>query len=100
MLISSKWVFRTKELPGGGIRYKARLAIRCFEQQAGIDYDETFAPVAKLQSLRMMLSLAAIYDWEIDQIYVVTAFLNPKVDGDVTWRCRRVSSLMNLESAN
>jgi len=83
MPISSKWVFRTKELPGGGIRYKARLVIRGFEQQAGIDYNETFAPVAKLQSLRMMLALAAIHDWEIDQMDVVTAFLNPNVDGDV-----------------
>ena len=83
MPISSKWVFRTKELPGGGIRYKARLVIQGFEQQAGIDYNETFAPIAKLQSLRMMLALAAIHDWEIDQMDVVTAFLNPNVDGDV-----------------
>jgi len=81
--ISSKWVFKTKELPGGGIRYKASLVIRGFEQQAGVDFDETFAPVAKLQSLRMMLALAAVHDWEIEQMDVVTAFLNPKVDGDV-----------------
>jgi len=81
--ISSKWVFKTKELPGGGIRYKARLVIRGFEQQAGVDFDETFAPVAKLQSLRMKLALAAVHDWEIEQMDVVTAFLNPKVDGDV-----------------
>ena len=57
--ISSKWVFKTKELPGGGIRYKARLVIRGFEQQAGVDFDETFTPVAKLQSLHMMLALTA-----------------------------------------
>jgi len=81
--ISSKWVFKTKELPGGGVRYKARLDIRGFEQQPGVDFDETFAPVAKLQSLRMMLALAAIHDWEIDQMDVVTAFLNPKIDDDV-----------------
>ena len=81
--ISSKWVFKTKELPGDGIRYKARLVIRGFEQQVGVNFDETFAPVAKLQSLRMMLALAAVHDWEIEQMDVVTAFLNPKVDGDV-----------------
>jgi len=81
--ISSKWVFKTKELPGGGIRYNARLVIRGFEQQAGVDFDETFAPVAKLQNLRMILALAAVHDWEIEQMDVVTAFLNPKVDGDV-----------------
>jgi len=54
--IISKWVFKTKELPGGGIRYKARLVIRRFEQQAGVDFDETFAPVAKLQSLHLSVS--------------------------------------------
>ena len=81
--ISSKWVSKTKELPGGGIRYKARLVIRGLEQQAGVDFDETFAPVAKLQSLRMMLALAAVHNWEIVQIDVVTAFPNPKVDCDV-----------------
>jgi len=81
--ISSKWVFKTKELPGGGIRYKARLVIRGFEQQAGVDFDETFAPVAKLQSLHMMLALAVVHDWEFKQMDAVTAFLNPNVDGDV-----------------
>ena len=44
--ISSKWVFKTKELPGGSIRYKARLVIQGFEQQVGVDFDETFALVA------------------------------------------------------
>jgi len=82
--ISSKWVFKTKELPGGGNRYKARLVIRGFEQQLGVDFDETFAPVAKLQSLRMMLALTAIHDWEIDQMDVVTDFPNAKIDGHGT----------------
>jgi len=81
--ISSKWVFKTKQLSGGGIRYKARLVIRGYEQIAGVDFDETFAPLAKLSSLQMLLALAAIQDWEIDQMDVVTAFLNPEVDGDV-----------------
>jgi len=81
--ISSKWVFKTKKLPGVGIRYKARLVIRGFEQQVGVNFDETFAPVAKLQSLHMMLALAAVHDWEIEQMDVVTAFLNLKVNGDV-----------------
>jgi len=81
--ISSKWVFKTKELPGGGIRYKTRLVIQGFEQQVGVDFDETFIPVAKLQSLCMRLALAAVHDWEIEQMDIVTAFLNPKVDSDV-----------------
>ena len=48
-----------------------------------MNFDETFTPVAKLSSLRMLLALAAIHDWEIDQMDVVTTFLNPEVDGDV-----------------
>jgi len=62
---------------------RQRLLSEVFEQQAGVDFDETFAPVAKLQSLRMMPALAAVHDWEIEQMDVVTDFLNPKVDGDV-----------------
>jgi transposase InsO family protein len=81
--IESKWVFKTKTLIDNGVRYKARLVIRGDRQSEGIDFDETFAPVAKLVSLRMLLSLAALQDWELDQMDVVTAFLNPEIDGDV-----------------
>ena len=84
--ISSRSVFKTKELPDGGIHHKARLVIRGCEQAAGLDYDadEIYAPVAKLQSLRILLALAVIEDWEIDQMYVVTTFLNPEIDGAST----------------
>jgi transposase InsO family protein len=81
--IESKWVFKTKSLINNGVRYKARLVIRGDRQSEGIDFDETFAPVAKLVSLRMLLSLAALHDWELDQMDVVTAFLNPEIDGDI-----------------
>lgn len=82
-ILSSKWVFKTKVAANSSIRYKARLVIRGFEQIGGVDYDETFAPVAKLVSLRMLLALSAQQDWNIEQLDVVTAFLNPAVDGDV-----------------
>jgi len=49
--ISSKWVFKTKQLSGGGMRYNARLVIQGNEQIPGVDFNETFAPVAKLSSL-------------------------------------------------
>jgi len=83
--LSSRWVFKTKELPDGGIRHQAWLIIRGCVQTAGLDYDadEIYAPVAKLQSLRILLALAAIEDCEIDQMDVVTAFLNPEIDGGV-----------------
>jgi len=49
-----------------------------------VNFDETFGPVAKLMSLRILLAIAAIRDWEIEQMDVVTAFLNPElVDDDV-----------------
>lgn len=82
-VLSSKWVFK-KKMPVSGIpRFKARMVIRGFEQVHGVDYDETFAPVAKLVSLRMLIALAARFDWEIEQLDVVTAFLNPDIDGDI-----------------
>jgi hypothetical protein len=82
-VLSSKWVFKTKKSADGSIRHKARLVVRGYEQVSGIDYEETFAPVARLVSLRMLLALAARNDWEIEQMDVVTAFLNPDIDGEV-----------------
>jgi hypothetical protein len=81
--ISSKWVFKTKRNPDSSIRYKARLVIRGFEQVEGIDFNETYAPVGKLTTLRYMLSKAAQHGWHIDHLDVVTAILNPALDSDV-----------------
>jgi hypothetical protein len=78
--ISSKWVFKTKRNPDSSIRYKARLVIRGFEQVEGIDFNETYAPVGKLTTLRYMLSKAALHGWQIDHLDVVTAFLKPALD--------------------
>ena len=55
---------------------KARLVAKGFRQVQGIDYDETFSPVAMLKSVRIMLAIAAFYDYEIWQMDVKTAFLN------------------------
>jgi hypothetical protein len=80
--IDSKWVLRMKRNPDGTIRYKVRLVIRGFQQIKGKDYDETYAPVSKLTTFRMMLACAAPFDWQVDHIDVVTAFLNPKIEKD------------------
>jgi Reverse transcriptase (RNA-dependent DNA polymerase) len=75
-IISSRWVFKVKRLPNGQInRYKARVVARGFSQQYGVDYYETFAPVIRMESLRILLAIAAIEDLEVHQINVITAYL-------------------------
>ena len=73
--IGCKWVFRKKDLPGGGIRYKARLVAKGYSQVQGVDYTDTFAPVLKYQSLRMLMAIANEEDSHIHQMDVTTAFL-------------------------
>nr|GEZ10914.1 hypothetical protein [Tanacetum cinerariifolium] len=63
--------------------YKARLAAKGYTQTHGIDYRETFSPVAKIKSIRIMLAIAAFHDYEIWQIDVKNAFLNGKLTKDV-----------------
>ena len=75
--VTCKWLYKIKRNAAGGIaRFKARLVARGFSQVRGLDYDETYAPVAKYTSLRILLSLAATHDYEIHQMDVQTAFLN------------------------
>ncbi|KAH8152156.1 uncharacterized protein LAJ45_03582 [Morchella importuna] len=80
--IGSKWVYKRKLNPDGTTRYKVRLVVKGYEQVEGIDFKETYAPVSKLTTVRMLLNLAAKYDWRVDHLDVVTAFLNPKIDRD------------------
>ena len=72
-----KWIFKKKTDADGNVTiYKARLVAKGYQQVQGVDYDETFSPVAKLKSIRIMLAIAAYYDYEIWQMDVKTAFLN------------------------
>ena len=80
--IGCKWIYKRKVNPDGSTRYKARLVIKGYEQKEGIDYDETYAPVSKMATFRLVLALAAQYGWDVDHMDVVTAFLNPKIDRD------------------
>ena len=82
--IGCKWVYKIKRNADGSIdRYKARLVAKGFSQKEGIDYNETFAPVAKFCSIRALLALAARDDMEIHQMDVKTAFLNGDLDVDI-----------------
>uniref|UniRef100_A0AAV1UV04 Reverse transcriptase Ty1/copia-type domain-containing protein n=1 Tax=Peronospora matthiolae TaxID=2874970 RepID=A0AAV1UV04_9STRA len=79
-----RWVFRVKENQDGGIeRFKARLVAKGFSQKFGIDYGETFAPVAKFTSIKVIPSLAAKYHLDVHQMDVKTAVLNGELDEDI-----------------
>jgi hypothetical protein len=93
--ISAKWVFKAKRNPDGTIRHKARLVIRGFEQVAGVDFNETYAPVGKLTTLRYMLCQSALRGWQIDHLDVVTAFLNPALDSEVYMKLPRETTWLD-----
>ena len=83
-IVRNKWVFKRKiDMNGNITTYKARLVAKGFTQIQGIDYDETFSPVAMIKSIRIMLAIAAFYDYEIWQLDVKTAFLNGKLEEEV-----------------
>ncbi len=82
--ISCKWVFKLKHGVDGEIeRYKARLVARGFTQKIRLDYNETFAAVAKFVSIRCILALAAIEDMEIHQMDVKIAFFNGDLEEEI-----------------
>ena len=108
--VKSKWVFKLK----ADGRYRARLVAKGFTQIPGIDFDETFSPVARFESLRLLLALAALEDWHIHQMDVKSAFLNGVleeeiymeqptgfiVSGQETKVCRLLKAIYGLKQAS
>jgi hypothetical protein len=79
-----KWVFKLKKDERGAvIKHKARLVARGFVQQEGIDYDDSFAPVARMESVRVLLALAAQEGWPVHHMDVKSAFLNGDLKEEV-----------------
>jgi len=112
--IESKWIFKLKHSTSDeATRYKARLCAKGFTQKKGIDYHEVFSPVARYDSIRMMLALAAKEGLEIAQFDVKTAFLNGDLSEEIYMKipegvknvpdgmvCRLQRSLYGLKQAS
>ncbi|GJR43330.1 copia protein [Tanacetum coccineum] len=83
-IIGTKWVYRNKLDENGVVtRNKARLVAQGYNQQEGIDYDETYAPVARLESIRILLAYACTLDFKLYQMDVKSAFLNGFINEEV-----------------
>ncbi|KAJ9539388.1 hypothetical protein OSB04_032121 [Centaurea solstitialis] len=83
-IIGSKWIFRNKlDEVDTIIRNKARLVAQGYRQEEGIDYDETFAPVARLEAIRLFLAFAAHMNFKVFQMDIKNAFLNGKLNEEV-----------------
>ena len=84
VVVSSKWLYKIKHASHGSIeKYKARFVAHGFSQKEGIDYEETFAPVARYTSIRALMALATKMKWKLHQMDVKTEFLNGIIEEEV-----------------
>ena len=112
--LGSKWIFKRKMKADGTIeKYKARLVIKGYSQREGLDYFDTYSPVSRITSIRMVLAIAALRNLEVHQMDAKTAFLNGDLDEEIYMRqpegfsapgkekkvCKMVKSLYGLKQA-
>ena len=82
--IGVKWIFKTKFKENGEVdKFKARLVAKGYAQEYGVDYTEVFAPVARLDTIRIILAMAAHYNWQVYQLDVKSAFLHGELKEDI-----------------
>jgi hypothetical protein len=99
-LVTSKWLYKLKHASYDIIKkYKARFVARGFSQFEGVDYDETFAPVVRYTSIRVVISIAAEMGWKIHQMDVKTAFLNGLIEEEAYIEHGRESHVCRLKKA-
>jgi hypothetical protein len=80
-VVTSRWLYKLKHVADGNIeKYKACFVAWGFSQVEGVDYDETFAPVARYTLIRVVISIATEMGWKIHQMDVKTAFLNGLIE--------------------
>jgi hypothetical protein len=82
-VVGTKWVFRNKQDAGVVIRNKARLVAKGYSQVEGLDFDETYAPIARLESIRILLAYATYHGFKLYQMDVKSAFLNGPIKEEV-----------------
>ena len=78
-----KWVFRIKkDMKEKILRYKAMLVVKGYAQKEGIDYGEVLSPIARMESIRILITIAAQEEWELHHLDVKTTFLNREIKED------------------
>ena len=82
--LSCKWVFKRKKKVDGLIdKYKARLVIKYYKKTKGLDYFDTYSPVTRINSIRMVLAISALRNLEVHQTDAKTTFLNGDLDEEI-----------------